>query len=143
MDRIQTRDDEIEALRQNGEIEERERDNILRAKRVKSIADVLEEVEVLIDTHIFIELYETKSSSFLKKVIANQGSIAMNLFKKTWRTLNCFPRTMKIIREIQENLLCVGRRRELITKKRLNRSAGAAKQDCRSTQGTSLPAAGK
>ena len=28
------------------------------------------------------------------------------------------PKTMKIIREIQENLLCVGKRRELITKKR-------------------------
>ena len=61
MDRIQTRDDEIEALRQNGEIEERERDNILRTKRAKSIADVLEEVEVLIDTHFFNEFYETKS----------------------------------------------------------------------------------
>ena len=92
MDRIQTRDDEIEALRQNGEIEERERDNILRTKRAKSIADVFEEVEVLIVTHFLNEFYETKSSSFLKKVIANQGSIAMNLFKKTWRTLNCTPK---------------------------------------------------
>ena len=27
------------------------------------------------------------------------------------------PKTMKVIRDIQENLLCVGRRKELITKK--------------------------
>ena len=42
----------------------------------------------------------------------------MRLFKKTWRTLNCTPKTLKVIREIQENLLCVGKRKELITKKR-------------------------
>ena len=42
----------------------------------------------------------------------------MKLFKKTWRTLNCAPKTLKVIREIQENLLCVGKRKELITKKR-------------------------
>ena len=34
------------------------------------------------------------------------------------KTLNCRPKTMKVIREIQENLLCVGKRRELITKKK-------------------------
>ena len=32
--------------------------------------------------------------------------------------MNCSPKTMKVIREIQENLLCVGKRKELITKKR-------------------------
>ena len=52
---------------------------------------------------------------FLKKVIA-QSVVDMRLFYKTWRTLNCSPKTMKVIREIQENLLCVGKRRELITK---------------------------
>ena len=55
LERIQMRDDKIEALRKNCEIEERERDNIRRTKRAKSIADVLEEVEVLIDTHFFNE----------------------------------------------------------------------------------------
>ena len=40
----------------------------------------------------------------------------MHLLKKTWRTLNCSPKTMQVIREIQENLLCVGKRKELITK---------------------------
>ena len=34
------------------------------------------------------------------------------------KSLNCSPKTMKIIREIQENILCVGKRKELITKKR-------------------------
>ena len=33
-------------------------------------------------------------------------------------SLNCSPKTMKVIWEIQENLLCVGRRKEMITKKR-------------------------
>ena len=88
LERIRTRDDEIEALRQNGQTDEREKDISIRIKRAKSIADVLEEVEVLIDAH-FNEFSETKSSLFLKKVLANQGSIDTNLFKKTWRTLNC------------------------------------------------------
>ena len=90
---------------------------LLRAKRTKSIARVLEEVDVLINTHFFNEFWKTKSSLFLKKVIANQSAIDTALLKRTWRTLNCSPKTMKVIREIQENLLCIGRRRELITKK--------------------------
>ena len=75
-------------------------------------------MKVVIDTHFFHEFTETKSSVFLKKVIAAQGSIEMRLLKKTWRTLNCSPKTLKVIREIQENLLCVGKRREMITKKK-------------------------
>ena len=78
--------------------------------------DVLEEEEVLIDTHFFNETWETKSSLFLKKVIANQSAIDMSLFKKTWRTLNCSPKTMKVIPGVQESL-CVWKRRELITRK--------------------------
>ena len=74
---------------------------------MKSIADVLEEVEVLIDTHFFNEFYGTKSSIFLKRVLENQGSIEMRLLKRTWKSFNCSPKTMKIIREIHENLLCV------------------------------------
>ena len=90
----------------------------LRAKRLKSIEEVMEEVEVLIDTHFFNEFYGTKSALFLKRVLGNQGWIEMTLFKRTWRTLNCTPKTMKIIREIQESLLCVGKRKEMITKKK-------------------------
>ena len=91
---------------------------MLRAKRTKSIGDVLEEVEVLLDTHLFNEFCETKSSSFLKHVLSNQAAIDMRLFKKTWRILNCTQKTMKVIREVQENLLCIGKRKELITKKK-------------------------
>ena len=101
------RDDEIEVIRKNGEIEERE-----------SIEDVLEEVEILIDTHFFNRFWETKSSSFLKRVIENQRTIEVRLLKKTRRTLNYSPKTMKVILEIQENLLCVGKRKELIAKKK-------------------------
>ena len=78
---------------------------------MKGIAEVLEEVEDLVDTHFFDEFWETKSSMFLKRVIANQSAIDVKLLKRTWRTLNCTPKTMKIIREIHENLLCVGKRR--------------------------------
>ena len=38
--------------------------------------------------------------------------------KRTWKTSNCTQKTTKVIREIQENLLCVGKRKELITKQR-------------------------
>ena len=85
---------------------------------MKCIDEVIEEVEVIIDTHFFNEFSETKSSAFLKRVIANKNAIDMRLLTKVWRSLNCTPKTMKIIREIQENLLCVGKRRELITKKK-------------------------
>ena len=77
----------------------------------------MEEVEVLVDMHLFNEFAETKSSQFPKKVLANQGVIEVRVFMKTWRTLNCSTKTMKVIREIQENLLCIGKRNELITKK--------------------------
>ena len=44
---------------------------------------MLEEVDVLINTHFFTEFSGTKSSQFLKKVITYQNVIDMNLFKKT------------------------------------------------------------
>ena len=84
--------------------------------RSKSIEEVLEDLEVLIDMYFFSKFSETQSSVFLKRVIANQSSIDMRLLKKTWRTLNCTPKTMKVIREIQENLLCVGKKKEQIMK---------------------------
>ena len=122
------REGDIELIEHDREIEESEKTAILRAKRMKSIADVLEEVEVLIDTHFFNELSEKKSSMFLKKIIANHNVIDTTLLKKTGRTLNCTPKTMKVIREIQENLLCVGKRKEFITKKRQRRHASAARR---------------
>ena len=51
-------------------------------------------------------------------MIDNQSVIEVRLFRRTWRSLNCTPKTMKVIREIQENLLCVGKWKELITKER-------------------------
>ena len=99
-------------------MDDREKDQMLRAKRIKSIEEVLEDVGALLDTHYFNEFCKTKSSLCLKRVIDNQSVIDVGLFKRTWRSLNCTPKTMKVIREIQENLLCVGKRKELITKKR-------------------------
>ena len=48
---------------------------MIRAKKSKSIHDVLEEVEVLIDTHFFDEFSGTKSASFLNKLIDKQGPV--------------------------------------------------------------------
>ena len=62
------------------------------------IEEVLEEVSVLIDMHFFNEFTETKSSAFLKNVIANQNTIDVNLLKRTWRSLKCTPKTMKVVR---------------------------------------------
>ena len=41
--------------------------------------------------------------------------------------MNCTPKTMKIIRENQENLLCVGRRRELIIKQKTDSKCWCSK----------------
>ena len=127
LERVKMRDEEIERIRLDTEIQESEKNQMLRGKRIRSIDDVLEEVEALIDTHFFNDFSETKSSAFLKKVIAHQNSIDMRLFKRTWRTLNCSPKTMKVIREIQENLLCVGKRREMITKKKADTKCWCSK----------------
>ena len=116
MERVQMREEQLEKIRADGQMEECAKMKMLRDRRRKSIDEVLEEVEVVVDTHFFNKFSETNSSVFLKKVIKNQNAIEMNLLKKTWRTLNCSPKTMKVIREIQENLLCVGKRKELITK---------------------------
>ena len=75
MERIAVRDEEINATRKNDQIEERENDWVIRAKRMKGITEVLEVVEVLIDTHFFNKFSERKQSAFLKNVIANQNAI--------------------------------------------------------------------
>ena len=103
----------METIQGNGEIGERDKTQKLR---MKSIADVLKEVEVLIDTHLFNAFSESKSSLFVKKAISNQNSLDMHLLKKTWRSLNCSRNTLKVIRKIHENLLCIVKRKELITK---------------------------
>ena len=52
-----------------------------------------------------------------EKVAANQSAVDVSLLERTWRTLDCSQKRMKIIRGIQENFLCVVKRKELITKK--------------------------
>ena len=49
-ERVKMRDEEMDAIRGNQEMKARVKSQILRAKRLKSIDDVLEEVSVLIDT---------------------------------------------------------------------------------------------
>ena len=86
---LEMKNDEMEKIKCEREIEELEKSVLLRAKRLKSIEEVMEEVEVLIDTHFFNEFYGTKSALFLKRVLGNQGLIEMRLFKRTWRSSNC------------------------------------------------------
>ena len=100
---------------------------MIRAKKSKSIHDVLEEVDVLIDTQFFDEFSGTKSASFLNELIDKQGPVDIRLLGKAWRTLNCSPKTMKVIREIQENLLCVGKRKALITKQNVDTKCWCSK----------------
>ena len=45
-------------------------------------------------------------------MISFQMVIEVRLFRKTLRSVNCTPKTLKVIREIQENLLCVGKRKD-------------------------------
>ena len=78
----------------------------LKARRMKSMEEVMEEVEVLIDTHFLNEFSVTQSSVFLRKVVREQIAIDINILKKTWRTPNCTPKTMKIIRDPGEPPLC-------------------------------------
>ena len=68
------------------------KNQMIRSKRMKSIAEVLEEASVLIDNHFFNEFSDTKSSAVLKHLLENQAVIEIMLFKKTWRTLNCSPK---------------------------------------------------
>ena len=131
MERISLRDEEMDRIRADTKKEEHEKSETLKVWRTKSIADVLEEVKVLVDTHFFNDFSLTKSSTFLKKVISNQSVIDTRLFKRSWRTLNCSPKTLKVIREIQENLLCVGKRREMITKKKTDSRCWCSKTGLR------------
>ena len=84
---------------------------------------------VLVDTHFYNKFSESKSSSFLKRIVANQSAIDIRLLKKAWKTLNCTPKTIKVIREIQENLLCVGKRKELITNKTTEKKCWCSRKD--------------
>ena len=72
MGSISVRDGELEVLRQNMDIDQREKDAILRAKRMKFIAEVLDGMNTLIDIHFYSEFSKAQSSLFLKRVMENQ-----------------------------------------------------------------------
>ena len=63
-ERIAMREEEMDRIGQNGEVEANEKEQMLRAKRMKSIEEAVEEVEVLIDTHFFIESFEMSPPCF-------------------------------------------------------------------------------
>ena len=106
-------------------MEGRAKSEKLNAMKMKSVAEVLKEVEVLIDTHFFNEFSETKSSSFLK-VISSQSMFDVNLLNIIWRNLNHSQKTMKVMREIREIILWVGKMKEMSSRSRLRRRTSAA-----------------
>ena len=59
-----------------------------------------------IDTLFYNEFSETQPSPFLKKIVTCQGPIDLRLYKKSWRSLNCSPKTMKEIRDPGKPPLC-------------------------------------
>ena len=58
------REEEMENIKRNDEMDEGEKNKSLASKRAKSIGEVLEDVEALIDAHFFDEFSKTKSSRF-------------------------------------------------------------------------------
>ena len=100
LERIGMRDEEMNDIKQNVDMDEMDKTQKLKAMKMKSIVDVMEEVEVLIDTHFFNEFFDIKSSLFLKKIIADKSSIEVTLLEWELRTLNCSTKTMKVVREI-------------------------------------------
>ena len=67
LERVSLREEEMERIVKDDQMDANEKNLVLRAKRTKSIAEVIEEVEVLIDTHHFNDFSETRSSGFLKR----------------------------------------------------------------------------
>ena len=51
VDRVNLRDEQLRSSEEDGEMEAREKDQLIQAKRMESIVGVLEEVEVLIDAY--------------------------------------------------------------------------------------------
>ena len=82
-ERIAMHEEEVEKIKRDDEMDESEKNKILVSKKAKSIGEVLEDVEALIDAHFFNEFWETKSSQLMRKVIDNQGSIDTNILKRT------------------------------------------------------------
>ena len=59
---------------------------------------------------------EGNTSRFLKETRKQKEHIDMKTTRKAWNKMNCKPKTMKMIGEYQEGLLCVGKRRTMINK---------------------------
>ena len=57
-------EEEMDKIRGSEEIQKHEKDQMMKVKRIQSIKEVLEEVEVLIDTHFFNDLPKPSRRSF-------------------------------------------------------------------------------
>ena len=64
LERIGLMDKEIDKTRKDGQLEEGAKKELLKARKLKNIDEVLEEVEVLIDTHFFNEFSKTNPHRF-------------------------------------------------------------------------------
>ena len=84
-------------------MEDREKKDTLDARRINGIDEVLEAVEIVIDTHFFNQFQ--KSPLCFRNMIANQKSIETNILKRTRGSLIRTQKTMKTIREIKDTPL--------------------------------------
>ena len=116
MGRIGLRGEEIEKTRNDSQIDEIEKMLKLNDMRTKGIAEVLEEVHVLVDLHFYNEFSGTKSSMNLKRSTQNRVRLRRDSSRRP-RKLKYTPKTMKANREIQE-ISSVRKRKEQITKKK-------------------------
>ena len=89
---------------------------MLRVKRMRGIAEVLEEMVVLVDTRIFNEFSE-KVLRVPEEGACQPEFHGYGTLREDLEIMKLFPKTLKVIEEIQENLLCVGKRKEMTTKK--------------------------
>ena len=69
MERIDHREKEIDRISLDDQMEEREKNQMIRSKRMKCIAGVFEEVEVLIDTHFSNDSRRPSPLRFLSKFL--------------------------------------------------------------------------
>ena len=92
---------------------------MFRSERIKGVPLCLEwKSSMSLTSPMCVPHLRNKVLAVLKMVISNRRVINVRLFKKTLRTLNCSPKTLKVVLEIQVNPICDGRRREMNTKKK-------------------------
>lgn len=107
------------------EMGQREREKAKRMRIKGAIKEIRNEREVNIETFHQDKFMEGSTSRFQKEIRKQKSHIDMKVMRRAWKRMNWKPKTMKMIREYQEGLLCVGKRRNVINKRK-----GSTKCSC-------------